>query len=394
MPPIQPPKTCPGPTDTSAPNAQSTTTGKTDLPACTSRDVDSLEVQEVHRRAYNGIVNAYNKCNSQAQNPPPAVREALCNGAAVNAIVGATTERKLFENLAAQLQTKAGTAAPKVESYPDEITNGTLENTPAGYAAFIRYCLNKMPLDPATKDAPPTYASDGDGNAISMTARDASGKEHVTLEKKTLIDFHVARMASLALFKVAMSLVVATVFGEVGRMGKSDLNTADETNAIENLTNCAKLMARLEQLVTTNLGYDSDKDGYSEMELFYVYVRELSSQNLSRSAFIEKLQTEIKARRDNLQTALNTEAQIDKIVFWAKLWWWVWIFVFIAGVAFTFWAVMTGNGVLIYIALAALLLLKIVAWILSWFGLSLTVMDITDLNDNLSLALGIPRVTF
>jgi hypothetical protein len=253
--------------------------------------------------------------------------------------------------------------------YLDTFTDG--EANEAYFKKFFSFAIAHMPT---SGDQAYNYILDKDGKEITIIV----GKKKV----KTYYDFHVARLAQLAMAKVMFSLCI----GEASRASTTTVNLTKIRDAIS--------------AIEDNLASPSEsKDDFSDGSIYspdYIYtvIKNLSNKNLSHSQVIKRLQDAISRRRTNLQTALTNESQIDKILAWSITWKYVWIALFIIVTCVAMFAIMSNNHLVIYVAIGFMLCVQLISWVLDALGIVVGSWDVAGLLANSSLLLGTPNISF
>ena len=252
---------------------------------------------------------------------------------------------------------------------------------------FFTFALSRVPkatystVSATDTNSDYVIGGDGTGNPMSCTAGDGANYA-------TYYDFHVARLAELAMSSVLFALASTAL--------KSIMNLANTPDNLANITSISAVIGKIEDdlspPIDDTIDSNTDTGNLSSPENIYLTIKTLSSKNLTYSQQIATLQDAIDQRRTNLQTALNAEMQLDSIAWWAAFMMWAWIVIMVVVLIVVMLALATEQYTIIYIALAVIVTIQIFSAIMTYVGYNGSLFDVTGISDSISLSLGLPSL--
>lgn len=202
-------------------------------------------------------------------------------------------------------------------------------------------------------------------------------------------DFHVIRMAQLTMYRITFKLVSAVmeyyllkVYTSGGEPSNLDLDNI--LILAKKLDSCYNHLQQEDKDMLTK----SETENYS-MAKFYVDIKKLSNSNLDKHANLKSLHLRIKEGRQNLNTSMAGEYQVQKILKWSKYQFWFWLIMLIASVFILISFLYSENHFLLYIFFTSILVIFATLILLRWFKIRITMWDIKDLGHNIGITLPI-----
>jgi hypothetical protein len=260
---------------------------------------------------------------------------------------------------------------------PHPISNDCHQDT----VNFFAYTLNKIPkLD-----------SENGGKPYGVLLEKVTIDNDMQTDLLALSDFHVVRLAQLALFKTVFQIIIIAVQAEMSSM--TNIDTASPV--IQSAHKCIHI---LENLVSTTLDYATDPssspDSFTDLERLYFNIKSLSNNNSATAHMVTETQRKIDLRRDVLQTALNANISIDRVIWWSKFQKWMWILLMIAVTITSILAVLSHKLILLYIEGAVVLFIILFIFMMNWLHFTISGPYMSDITASIRQAFYIPWALF
>lgn len=186
-----------------------------------------------------------------------------------------------------------------------------------------------------------------------------------------VLDFHVVRMASLVIHRIVYSILSNVLIGCT-----EGLLTVVPSRENGLNTTVIQLADMIDQLFTRVVDNENDvqfkkfnPDEKKSLAAVYVHLKQLSLTNADMSEALADLQTKIKNRKTNIESALLAEKQIDRELFRTKIYRWLWIALFLVTVAMTIVLGAPNAHAIFYMAGGGLAGFIILWWIVQWLGI-------------------------
>ena len=365
---------CPGQT------AQTTTPSPAaPLPTAGANIIDSPDIQAIHQQAYDGLQKAFLLCDRVAiSNTDSATITNVL--AAFQSLNDDGLPMAMFYKFAIALSSSTTLTIPAYTDTWSSTSAPSASGNTAFFASFFQFALSRLPRSTFLSSSDSTgVVLDGAGNPMSCAAADGNAYQ-------TFYDFHVARLAQLTMCKVMFSLAMS-----VTAYTLSPSYSSSQTQRNSDLQTLQGIVGFIEDGLSTSLADGGLGSSDNDPEAIYLTIKTISSKNLTDSQTIQALQDAIASRRSSLQTALNAELQIDSVAWWSTFWKWIWIVFFNVGVSVIAWAAASGHYILIYGALATIVVIQVLISVMNWLGYNGTLWDVSGINDSIALSLGIPN---
>lgn len=375
------------------------------LPWATSYENTLDDLQSVHGKVYQNLVdlsesieNILNNVDfsSGAQNANDKSLCSLCKTVIIVKLApnslsaGADAFNAMMNTVYQSL--KSSKASTWGEPHPNAKYNDVYDVAPPTLTTadchqsvvnFFAYTMNKIPK-PDADETPGGSKLKPHG----VLLKDVTIDNDMQTDMLALADFHVVRMAQLALFKTVFQLVVLGVQSEL----------AVNRGMTPVIKDAHKCISNLENVVAVTLDYSTtnpnDDKSFSDLERLYFKIKSLSNDNASTAHFVTKQQRVIDLRRSVLQTALNANLAIDRIIWWSKFQKWLWIVAMIVVTVVSIVAVLKHNVLILYIEGAAMLFVIAFIFMMNWLNFTISGPFMSDISASVQRAFHIPTAIF